>query len=82
MPEPASEQLFHGGERRRIRVVGWSSCPFKRADFAQPPLQEPDTNVPFTSEPAAFVATTIRRCICLWLLCNQSSKREYRIGVT
>ena len=63
LPEPALEQLFHGGERQRSRLMGWSHCPFDAQHFVQPPYPEPDDNgLSMSTDTAAFVAKTIRQC--------------------
>ena len=62
LPEPALERLFHGGERQRARLMGWSSCPFSAGDFLQPPFPEPEEDLHLTAETASFIANTIRQC--------------------
>ena len=62
LPEPALEQLFHGAERQRSRLMGWSHCPFSAINFAQPPFPPAGTAEPFTHATASFVADTVRMC--------------------
>ena len=62
LPEPALDQLFHGAQRQRSRLMGWSHCPFSAADFLQPPFEAAGAEEPFTHATAEFVANTVREC--------------------
>ena len=63
LPDPALDQLFHGAQRERSRIMGWKHCPFSATDFVQPPFPAAAVDgEAFTHATAEFAADTIRHC--------------------